>query len=171
MSVDGWFSDMGTRSMKEAVSNWLKTVFAEAPAPTTQALAGFPDNTLAACALLIEVTLADHEEDPTELAQIQKAMETQFGVSNDVFDTLLAAARLHVKQSVSFYEHTRVLNDGMTHKEKIELIGLMWSVAYADQHLDHYEEHLIRRVADLLYVDHSDFILAKLEAKARAGRA
>ncbi len=171
MPLDDRHGDLGARVMKEAVSNWLKTVFAEAPTPGTKALAGFPDNTLAACALLIEVTLADHEEDPTELAQIQKAMETKFGVSSDVFDTLLAAARLHVKQSVSFYEHTRVLNDGMTHKEKIELIGLMWSVAYADQHLDHYEEHLIRRVADLLYVDHSDFILAKLDAKARAGRS
>lgn len=149
----------------KAVSNWLKTVFQDMPEPESRALSGFPVQTLAACALLLEVTLADHEEDPQELRQIQSAMARQFAVPKEGFDALLAAVRLQVKQAVSFYEHTKVLNEGLSHGEKIELIQLMWSVAYADDSLDHHEEHLIRRVSDLLYVDHSDFILAKLKAK------
>jgi len=40
----------------------------------------------------------------------------------------------------------------------------MWRVAMADNALSRYEEHVIRKVADLLYVSHSDFIRSKSEA-------
>jgi len=43
----------------------------------------------------------------------------------------------------------------------------LWEVAYADQHLDRYEDHLVRKVADLIHVRHSDFIRTKLEVKSR----
>jgi len=41
----------------------------------------------------------------------------------------------------------------------------MWAVAYANGNLDKYEEHLIRRVAELTYVAHEDYIRAKLDAQ------
>jgi uncharacterized tellurite resistance protein B-like protein len=42
----------------------------------------------------------------------------------------------------------------------------MWELAYADAELDKYEEYVIRKVADLIYVSHSEFIRAKTVAKA-----
>ena len=62
------------------------------------------------------------------------------------------------------YEFTRVVNDTASIEQKRELIGLMWRVAMADQTLSQYEEHVIRKVADLLYLPHSDFIRAKQAA-------
>ena len=47
--------------------------------------------------------------------------------------------------------------------EKFVLIKTLWRVAAADGDIHRYEDHLIRRIADLLYVPHSDFIRAKLE--------
>ncbi len=41
----------------------------------------------------------------------------------------------------------------------------MWQIAYADGQLDKYEEYMIRRVTELTYVSHSDFIRAKQQAK------
>ena len=41
---------------------------------------------------------------------------------------------------------------------------MMWRVAMADSALSRYEEHVIRKVADLLYVPHGDFITAKQSA-------
>ena len=68
-------------------------------------------------------------------------------------------------ESTSLYEFTRVINDNYTPQQKLQLISAMWVVAYADGNLDKYEEHLIRRVAELTYVAHEDYIRAKLRAQ------
>ena len=49
--------------------------------------------------------------------------------------------------------------------ERIKLIESMWKIAYADGNIDKYEEHIIRKVSNLIYVAHSDFIKAKINAK------
>jgi uncharacterized tellurite resistance protein B-like protein len=54
-----------------------------------------------------------------------------------------------------------------SHEERVQLVENLWEVAFADQHLDRYEDHLIRKIADLLHVRHSDFIRTKLAVKAR----
>ena len=41
----------------------------------------------------------------------------------------------------------------------------MWEVAFSDNVINAYEEHLIRRVADLIYLPHVQFIEAKHIAK------
>ena len=151
--------------MAIGVTGWLKTLFGEPSPTTTRTLQGFPAPTLAACALLLEVSLADHAEDPDEITRLKVAMQSAWGITSDAVDALLTMARSHLAHSVSLYEHTRVLNADLDHAEKIELIRQMWQVAYADGHLDHYEEHLIRRVADLLYVEHRDFIQVKLAVR------
>lgn len=151
--------------MDNALSRWVKDLLSTEGPNQESGIEAFPATTLAACALLLEVTLSDHEENIDELKQMQHAMQESFAITPEVFDELLSASRRHLKQSVSLYEHTRVLNDALDHPSKIDLIGKMWQIAYADGHLDHYEEHLIRRVAELLYVEHRDFILAKLDAR------
>ena len=61
-------------------------------------------------------------------------------------------------------EFTRLLNDNLSRSERINIIENLWRVAYADSVLDKYEEYYIRKVADLLYVAHSDYIKTKLKA-------
>lgn len=150
--------------MDSPLSRWLRGVFGR-PDDDAAGIAAFSPTTLAACALLLEVSLADHAEDPEEIRRLQSAMGGAWGISAALFDELLVMARSHLAHSVSLYEHTRILNAELSYPEKIELIRQMWLVAYADRHLDHYEEHLIRRVSDLLYVEHRDFIHAKLAVR------
>ena len=71
-------------------------------------------------------------------------------------------------EAISLYEFTRVINDHYSAEQKLRLIDAMWSVAYADNDLDKYEEHLIRQVAELTYVPHSDYIQSKLSARETA---
>ena len=66
--------------------------------------------------------------------------------------------------STSFYPFTKLINDHYDYPERVNVIKLMWKVAYADGTIDKYEDYIIRKVADLLYVSHSDFIQAKLSA-------
>ena len=64
-------------------------------------------------------------------------------------------------KATCYYDLTRLINNGFSAAQKVKVIELMWEVAYADDKLQKYEEALVRKVADLIYVPHSDFIAAK----------
>ena len=66
---------------------------------------------------------------------------------------------------VSLYDLTRVINLHFDQARKIELITHMWRVAYSDRQWDKYEEHIIRKVADLLYISHKDFVHARVQVQ------
>jgi len=120
---------------------------------------------LAAAALLIETARADFTQDATEEATLARLLEEKLRLSAAEVKELVDLANHRVDESTSLYEFTRVINDHYTPQQKLQLIAAMWSVAYVDGHLDKYEEHLIRRVAELTYVAHEDYIRAKLEAQ------
>ena len=73
----------------------------------------------------------------------------------------MESAEERVDESTSLYEFTRVINDHYSAAQKLQLIEAMWVVAYADGNLDKYEEHLIRQVAEPIYVSHEDFMRSK----------
>ena len=122
---------------------------------------------LAAAALLIETARADFTQDTAEEAALAELLRRELKLSADEVKELLALASQRVDESTSLYEFTRVINDHYTPQQKLQLISAMWVVAYADGNLDKYEEHLIRRVAELTYVAHEDYIRAKLRAQRR----
>ena len=75
-------------------------------------------------------------------------------------------AESEVEESVSLHQFTRLVNDNYNPEQKLALIESMWKVAFADGELDKYEDYLIRKVADLIYVSHSEFIRCKLKAQS-----
>ena len=122
---------------------------------------------LAAAALLIETARADFTQDTAEEAALAELLRRELKLSAEEVKELLALASQRVDESTSLYEFTRVINDHYTPQQKLQLVSAMWVVAYADGNLDKYEEHLIRRVAELTYVAHEDYIRAKLRAQRR----
>lgn len=122
---------------------------------------------LAAAALLYEVARADFTQDAEEEARLSAALKSAFNLSGDELDKIQSVASDKVDESTSLYDFTRVLNDAATPIDKVKVIELMWEVAFADGEISKYEEHLIRRVAELIYVSHSDFMRMKHEARAR----
>jgi len=119
---------------------------------------------LATAALLIELTKADFEFSKEERAAVIEALRNTFELDAVALDTLLKLADEEVKQASSLYQFTRLVNDHYEYDEKLRLIESMWQIAFADGDLDKYEEHLIRKVAELTYVAHNDFIRLKLAA-------
>ncbi len=117
---------------------------------------------LVAAALLIETARADFTQDADEEAALAELLRTELKLTQGEVEELLALANHRVDESTSLYEFTRVINDHYSAEDKLELISCMWRVAYADGQLDKYEEHLIRQVAELTYVPHSDYIRCKL---------
>jgi uncharacterized tellurite resistance protein B-like protein len=120
---------------------------------------------LAAAALLVETARADFSEDQFEESVLRGALCETLGLTSGEVDELLRQAGAELDEATSLYDFTRVINDHYSAAQKLELIRCMWSVAYADGRLDKYEEYLIRQVAELTYVPHSDYIRAKLAAK------
>jgi len=120
---------------------------------------------LASAALMVEVMNSDHELDEREMSAILEVLQRTFEVSDDELEELLRLARSEAQQATSLYEFTRLINDNFEYEKKCELVKNMWRIAFADEHLDKYEEHLIRRVSELIYVSHSDFIRTKLQVR------
>jgi len=124
---------------------------------------------LTTAALLIEVSKADFDMDPAEKASIIDTLRSTFELSAVELDSLIKLAEEEVQQSTSLYQFTRLVNDFYSYEQKLALISAMWQVAFADDNLDRYEEHLIRKVAELTYVTHQDFIRLKQTARSDYG--
>ena len=116
---------------------------------------------LAAAVLMIEISLADSSIDDEELAVIKKALIAHFNIDAEQVDELIDLARREVDLAVSLHDFTRMLNDNLDTSEKIQVVELLWQVAFADAVLDKYEEYYIRKIADLLYISHKDYIRTK----------
>ena len=125
---------------------------------------------LATAALLIEATRADRSVKRREQEIVASAVRNTFGLSPEETEELIALAEEEVDQSVSFYQFTHLINDGFSLEQKKRLVELLWRVVFADREMEKHEEHLVRRIADLLYVPHKDFIRAKLKAKEEMNR-
>lgn len=120
---------------------------------------------LATAALLIEVAKVDHSLDDDEFETLKSVLAERFQLDSQQLDELTTMAEMEQEQASSLYQFTQLINQECRPAEKFELLKAMWEVAYADGKLDKYEEHLIRKVAELIYVPHSEFIRAKLEVR------
>lgn len=120
---------------------------------------------LAAAALLVEVMVTDNKVVSTEEQRVRNLLQTQYELSSEEVETLFELAHQEVKDATSLYQFTRLINENFEYPEKIILIENLWKVAFADNVLDKHEEAVIRRISELIYVSHSDFIRAKLSTR------
>lgn len=120
---------------------------------------------LAAAALLLEVAWADHDIADAELELIERQLKGQFGLGEDEVRELVEESRTHHAESVGLYRYTRTINESWSEEQKFALVTSLWRLALAEDGLDRYEEHTIRKIAELLYLSHNRFIEAKLTAK------
>ncbi len=121
---------------------------------------------LATAALFIEMTRADFEVTEEELKSIENEVRATFGLDQDQSHELLELAKSETSESVELFQFTRLIDREFTPNEKCDLVERLWRIALADDHIDRYEEHLVRKIANLLHVPHRDFIEAKKRAKS-----
>ena len=120
------------------------------------------DNRIAIASLLCAVAYADHNTSDVELLAIEASLATLLKVDKSQLAHFIELAKEEVKTSTSIFDFTSQLED-LSHEDRINIIEAMWRTAYADDHLDEIEEAIIRRVASLIYVPHSEFIRTKLK--------
>ena len=119
---------------------------------------------LASAALLMEISRADDGVSKAEREAVGVAMKSVFNLSDEEADDLVSTAEDAVDSAISLFDFTSIVNERFSREQKIDLMRMLWAVAYADNHLDRYEEYYVRKIADLLHISHSDYIKTKLLA-------
>jgi len=122
---------------------------------------------MAAAALLIELSRADYKQDREEQIAIESALKKSFSITEQQLVELIALAEEENQQATSLYEFTNLVKDNYSAEQRFDLVKMLWEVAIADGEISKYEDHLIRKIADLIYLPHSDFIRAKLSVVNR----
>jgi uncharacterized tellurite resistance protein B-like protein len=149
-----------------ALKDWITRYLPGGPAAATSAVG----SNLAVAALLLEVLLADYDVAPAERQQVMASVVALLGIDAEAAQALVEEAERHLDQSHDLYQFTSQINRTYSEAERVRLLEALWRVALADQAVHKYEEHLIRRVADLLHVPHSGYIAAKLRVTDATSR-
>ena len=113
---------------------------------------------LATALLLIEVAQADYYGELTEENVVFELLQSFFHLDDHELYLLMQEAKSEADHAASLQEFTRRLHEELSLDEKHRVIRMLWQVAFADKHLDKHEDHLVRKIAGLLYVSHGDVI-------------
>jgi uncharacterized tellurite resistance protein B-like protein len=125
---------------------------------------------LATAALLVETVRLDGEIDAAERAAAHRALRTKFGLTEADAATLIRLAEEEAGEATDYYQFTSLINKRFSAAQKERIVELMWQVAYADADLSAHEQHVVRKIAELLHVPHRAYIAAKLRARDAAER-
>jgi uncharacterized tellurite resistance protein B-like protein len=124
----------------------------------------------ACCSLLMEVARIA----PTGIVQkrsaVASAMREEFPVSEAALSEMMARVARAESRLTSYYEPVKVINQRWEPGRKSRLVERLWRVAIADGEIDAYEDQLVRKLADLMYVGHADFILARRRVEGAGSR-
>jgi uncharacterized tellurite resistance protein B-like protein len=118
---------------------------------------------LATCILLIEVSKSDDDYDKAEQEKIISLIKEKFSLTNDEIEEVFSVSNNHHNKMISLFEWTDIINKECSYDQKLVIIGFMWDIAFIDSKIDKYEDYTIRKVCDLIYVKHKDFINLKNE--------
>ena len=119
----------------------------------------------ACAALLVEVAFADKDFDEREKESLKVSLLETYKLEEDSINEIILDAEKSIEESTSLYGYTRIVNDEFEYENKLDLLRNLWKVAFADGYLDKYEEHLLRKISDLIHISHSDYINIKLETR------
>ncbi len=120
---------------------------------------------LATAVLMVDVARADHVFDETEFERVLQLVERRFGLSPEEAAELVNAASAKAEELVSVHEFTKELHEHLDEDEKARIVGMLWDIAYADGRLDKYEDSLVLKISDLLYVNRARVMRLKHDAK------
>ena len=146
--------------MLKSIQNIFKRKENESPVDSKKS-----EQELTYASLLIEVINSDNNFDDRERDKLLEILSSKLDIHKEELNNFTKLAQKKSEDSTSLYELTREINDQYEYEEKVSLITDLWGIAYSDGKLDKYEDYVIRKIADLIYVSHADFIKSKLKVK------
>lgn len=126
---------------------------------------------LATIACLLEIAYADQSLSRQEEKHLLDLARQMFGATDEETRELIEAADEMRSHAIDHWAITNQLRKSFTLEERIAVVKAMWRIVYSDDHLHQYEGYLVRKLADLLGLEHHVMINAKLEVQKELGRA
>lgn len=115
----------------------------------------------ATAVLFVEIARADHDLQEAEITEMRGQLAGTFGIDDREAGELLERALKAVDEAVSLHEFTRLLHAEMSYPEKESVVEMLWRIALVDRNLDKYEDYMIAKISDLLYVARGDVLRMK----------
>lgn len=122
---------------------------------------------IACCVMLCEVMRADGALDALERKKLSDIISQQFTLPTSQVEELINQALTLSENATDFYQFTNKINENYSLEQRIKMLSMLWEVAFADGQLASIEEHIIRKVADLLHLRHSEYIQTKLAVQTQ----
>jgi uncharacterized tellurite resistance protein B-like protein len=126
---------------------------------------------LSVAALLIEAARMDDDFDAAERAAIERVLAERFDLAPAEVQALVAAAEQTVRHSTQVFPFTREICQRLEPEARVQIIEMMWEIAYADGVLDAHEDMLLRRIAGLIAVPDGERGMARKRALAKLAAA
>ena len=124
---------------------------------------------VATCALFFEIAKADENFTREEHEKIVSIMKSKYELDNNGAGELMSLTEESIKKSVSIYEFATIVDQNFSKDEKLKLMKELWQLIYTDKKLNKYEDNLIKRIGDILKLEHKEVIEAKLMVKGELG--
>ncbi len=150
----------------------IKHFYSDHISPTSATSQASPQRRLqlATAALLLEVAQADNERHSVEFQAIHEGIREVFNLTDEDTIALIELADHEAHEATDRFEFTNLVDEQYDYAEKCQVVELLWRVCLSDAEMDRYEERLVRKIANLLHVEHKDFIAAKLRVQRRYSR-
>ena len=127
------------------------------------------DLRLAAATLMFELIRSDGRVDRVELVYMGEILRREFKLNQEELDELFKMAKESAHEATSLQGFTREICDNWGNAKRLKLLEYLWMLALSDETIDPHERHLVRKVAGLLYLNETEIVLAREQAKAQLG--
>ena len=115
--------------------------------------------------LAFEVANADNNIDSTEKEFILKKIRDSINLDVLSEQEIFRIIEAESEKKVSFYDLIYDINNNLSRDEKVDVLKMLWEVAFADEVLDVDEEKIIRRSAEMLGIKPSIVLKTKDQFK------
>lgn len=126
---------------------------------------------IAVAAMLVEASQIDRQVTEEEQQAILRAIMRCLGMSEADASRLVAAAQAQFADSLDDWVYADAVRAGYDYEERIEIIGMIWDVVYADGALSRLEIDLLQRLAAHLQIAEEDVNAVRVEAFGRISSA
>ena len=154
--------------MIKQIFNEIVDVFSSSDAVETSAADRDAAIRRATAVLMLDVARADYVFEEDEFERVLNLMESHFGLSSEDAAQLVNDASDEAEDLTSVHQFTQLLHEHLDESEKARIIGLLWQIAFADGRLDKYEDSLVLKISDLLYVSRARVMRLKHDAELAA---
>ncbi len=117
---------------------------------------------LATAAVLLEIAYADGVLTPAEETDLVEYLRGRFQLDDEMVRELIKAADEIRTRTIDHFALTSFIRKNAPLSERIEIVKAMWRMVYSDGKLTDYEGYLVRKLADLLGLEHHVMIEAKV---------